>query len=199
MAQTDQVQLPQPRQKGELSFEESILKRRSQRTFLEKELTLEQISQLLWAAQGITGKREDTDLRAAPSPGALYPMELYVLTRDGLFHYVPKGHYLEAIGKEDLRAALSNVALRQEVIKFAPMTIVISAVFPRVTVKYGERGKMYTHMEAGHIAQNVHLQAVSLGLGSVSMGAFEAEKVKGLLSLPDDQEPIYMIPVGYAD
>ncbi len=199
MAQTDQIRLPQPRLKGILSLEEAILKRRSQRTFLEKEVTFEQISQLLWAAQGITGKRDNIDLRAAPSAGALYPVELYVLTREGLFHYVPKGHYLEVVHKEDARAALSAAALRQEVIKFAPMTVVISAVYPRVTVKYGQRGEMYTHMEAGHIAQNVHLQAVSLGLSSVPMGAFEEEKVKKLLSLPEDQEPLYMIPVGYAD
>ncbi|MCK5215854.1 MAG: SagB/ThcOx family dehydrogenase [Candidatus Omnitrophica bacterium] len=199
MAQTDQIRLPQPRLKGILSLEEAILKRRSQRTFLEKKVTFEQISQLLWAAQGITGKRDNIDLRAAPSAGALYPVELYVLTREGLFHYVPKGHYLEVVHKEDARAALSAAALRQEVIKFAPMTVVISAVYPRVTVKYGQRGEMYTHMEAGHIAQNVHLQAVSLGLSSVPMGAFEEEKVKKLLSLPEDQEPLYMIPVGYAD
>ena len=139
MAQTDQIRLPQPRLKGSLSLEETILKRRSQRIFLEKKVTLEQISQLLWAAQGITGKRDNIDLRAAPSPGALYPMELYVLTHEGLFHYVPKGHYLEVVRKEDVRAALSAAALRQEIIKYAPMTIVISAVYPRVTVKYGQR------------------------------------------------------------
>ena len=199
MAQTEQIRLPQARLKGDLSLEETIVKRRSQRAFSEKSVTLEQISQLLWAAQGITGKRDDLDLRAAPSAGALYPMELYILTRDGLFHYVPKGHYLDVVRKDDVRAALSAMALRQEVIRYAPMTIVISAVYPRVTVKYGGRGKMYTHIEAGHIAQNIHLQAVSLGLSSVPMGAFEDERVKDLLSLPEDQEPLYMIPVGYAD
>jgi len=167
--------------------------------FFGKGVTLEQISQLLWAAQGIADRKDNIDLRTAPSSGALYPMELYVLTREGLFHYVPKGHYVETVRKEDMRAELSAMALHQEVIKFAPMTIVISAVYQRVTDEYGQRGERYTHMEAGHIAQNIHLQAVSLGLSSVPMGAFEDKKVKNLLSLPPDQEPLYIISVGYAD
>ncbi|MBN1870418.1 MAG: SagB/ThcOx family dehydrogenase [Candidatus Omnitrophica bacterium] len=197
--QAKQIQLPQPDRKGKVPLEETIVKRRSQRTFLQTELTLKQIGQLLWAAQGATGRRDDIDLRAVPSAGATYPMELYLLTPEGLFHYVPEGHCLEVVKKEDLRASLSAMTFRQEIVKFAPMTMVITAVYSRVTSKYGERGRMYAHMEAGHIAQNVHLQAVALGLSSVPMGAFDEEKVKELLSLPADREPLYMVPVGYAD
>ncbi len=199
MAQAEQIRLPQPDKKGSLSLEETILRRRSHRTFSGNELTLSQIGQLLFSAQGITETIDGSDFRAAPSSGALYPMELYVLTPEGVFHYIPKGHFLEVKTKTDLRQALSGAALGQEAIQLAPMTIVISAVYSRVTGKYGQRGEQYTHMEAGHIAQNVHLQAVSLGLSSVPIGAFENKKVKSVLSLPPDQEPLYIISVGYAD
>jgi len=199
--QPEQICLPQPNLKGRIPLEEAIAKRRAQRTFLPKGLTLQEISQLLWAAQGVTGRREedDIDLRAAPSAAAKYPMELYILTSEGVFHYCSQGHLLDVVKKDDLRASLSDLAGRKQIIRSVPVTFVITAVFARVTERFGERGKMYVHMEAGHIAQNIHLQAVALGLASVPMGAFEEKKVKTLLSLPKDQEPLYMVPVGYAD
>jgi SagB-type dehydrogenase family enzyme len=199
MAKLKEIQLPKPVLKGKISLEEAILKRRSERTFIKKDLTLEEISQVLWSAQGITGQRWGYSFRAAPSAGALYPMEIYLLSKDGLFHYIPQGHRLEILNEKDLRNALADACLGQESISQAPIDIVICAVYERVTSKYGRRGIRYVDMEAGHIAQNIHLQAVALGLGSVSIGAFSDEGVKAILSLPKDEEPLYVIPVGYIE
>ena len=199
MAKTNQIQLPQPITKGKISLEETILKRRSQRSFIQKDLTLEEISQLLWAGQGITGKGEGFSLRTAPSAGALYPIEIYLVKKDGLFHYLSQGHKLEVLSEKDLRDSLASVAWGQGSVSQAAADIVICAVYQRVSAKYGERGIRYTHIEAGHVAQNIHLEAVALGLGSVPIGAFTDEEVKKILSLPKDHEPLYIIPVGYPD
>ncbi|MCM8763098.1 MAG: SagB/ThcOx family dehydrogenase [Candidatus Omnitrophica bacterium] len=182
-----------------MSFEEAIFKRRSQRNFKAKDLTLEQIGQLLWAGQGITAKRGGFSLRASPSAGALYPMEIYLLTREGLFHYLVTEHKLEVLNEKDLRKALAEAAWGQDAVAAAAADIVICAVYPRITAKYGERGIRYAHIEAGHIAQNIHLEAVALGLGSVPIGAFNDEGVKQLLNLGRDYEPLYIIPVGYVE
>lgn len=194
MVQQKEVQLPQPRTESEFSLEEAISKRRSQRNFSAKDLSMEEISQLLWSAQGITGKG---GFRTTPSAGALYPMELYVFSKDGLFHYIPKRHKLEVLGGEDLRKNLSRAALGQSAIRNAAVVFVICGVPERITRKYGERGIKYMYIEAGHIAQNIHLQAVALGLGSVPIGAFDDKAVGKVLSLPRGYQPLYIIPVGY--
>lgn len=196
MAKENIIQLPEAQTKGKVSLEEAILTRRSVRSFAQRDLSLQQISQLLWSAQGITSER---GLRAAPSAGALYPMEIYLLNKDGLYHYLPQGHRLEQLGEVDLRKSLSDSALGQSSILQAAVDIVISVVYSRVTFKYGERGINDVYIEAGHIAQNIHLEAVAMGLGSVPVRAFEDAEVKKLLSLPKDQEAIYIIPVGYAE
>lgn len=193
-----QIQLPKPSLEGKISLEESIVQRRSQRQFKQKELNWEQIGQLLWAAQGITTSRGGFHLRSAPSAGALYPAEIYLLTREGLFHYLPQGHQLEVLGTKDLRMALADSSWGQETISQAPLDIIICAVYSRVTAKYGQRGIRYVHIEIGHIAQNIHLQAAALGLSSVPIGAFDDAAVKKILSLPKDHEPLYIIPIGYA-
>lgn len=197
MAKTSQIQLPPPVTKGKISLEGTILSRRSKRSFSPKDLTLAQISQILWAGQGITAGRGS--YRAAPSAGALYPMEIYVLTKQGLYHYLPEGHKLEVLTEKDLRPALAGAALGQSAVSEAALDIIICAVYSRITGRYGQRGIIYAAIEAGHIAQNIHLQAVALGLGSVPIGAFSDEGVKNILSLPKDNEPLYIIPVGYAD
>lgn len=178
MSKTNEIDLPQASNKGNISLEEAISKRRSQRSFMQKDLSLEQISQLLWAAQGVTQEKSGFAFRAAPSAGALYPMEIYLLSKDGFFHYLPQGHKLEVLESKDLRSSLAAVALGQDSVREAAVSIVICAVYKRITVKYGERGIKYAHIEAGHIAQNIHLQAVALGLGSVPVGAFSDEGVK---------------------
>lgn len=175
-------------------MEEAIASRRSRRSFLSKTLTVEQISQLVWAAQG-----QDTQsgYRTVPSAGATYPLELFVVTSDGLYHYLPAKHSLEQLSNKDLRASLASAAWGQEFVKAAPLTLVFAAQFSRTTGHYGQRGIRYVYMEAGRAAQNVHLQAEALGLGSVAVGAFDDTSVSTVLSLPDYLEPFYMVTVGY--
>ncbi len=197
MAETKLIQLPEPLNKGNISLEEAIFKRRSQRSFKPEDLSLQQISQLLWSGQGITAEKRFYSLRTAPSAGALYPIEIYLLAKNGLFRYLPDGHKLESLGEQDLRGALADSSSGQAAISQAPVNIVICAVYLRVTSKYSQRGIRYAHIEVGHIAQNIHLQAVALGLGSVPIGAFNDEEVKRILSLPSNHEPLYIIPVGY--
>ena len=119
------------------------------------------------------------------------------MAKNGLFHYLPNGHKLESLAEQDLRSALADFSSGQVAISQAPVNIVICAVYSRVTSKYGQRGIRYAHIEVGHVAQNIHLQAVALGLGSVPIGAFNDEEVKRILSLPINHEPLYIIPVGY--
>ena len=197
MSQPETIKLPGPATKGSFALEEAIYQRRSERNFLNKKLTLEQISQILWAAQGITGEINGVKVRTAPSAGALYPMEVYLLTDDGLYLYQPQDHSLKTLNNKDLRESLAVAAFGQQWVAEAPISLVLSAVHERITRKYGPRGERYSLIEAGHIAQNVHLQAVALGLGSVPIGAFSEEKVSDVLGLPENQEPLYLIPVGY--
>lgn len=190
-----EISLPIPKLKGKISLEQAIKERRSKRSFSPQELTIEQIGQLLWSAQGITESRRG--LRAAPSAGALYPMEIYLLNKDGLFHYLPKKHKLEQVLQKDLRKELAVAAWGQSFVAFAPVAIVIAAAYERISSRYGQRGQRYTDIEVGHIAQNIHLQAVALGLGSVPVGAFDDQALKQLLKLADDEQPLYIVPVGY--
>ncbi len=191
----EMIKLPKPKEKGLISLEETIKKRRSERNFLKKDLTLEQIGQLLWSSQGITDERGS--FRSAPSAGATYPLEIYLVTSQGFFSYIPYAHSLKKIKAEDLRRDLARVCYGQYSIEEAPIDIVICADFKRTTQRYGERGNNYVYIEVGHAAENLHLQAVAEGLASVPIGAFSDEKVKELLDLPKDQVPIYIIPVGY--
>ncbi len=195
LSEAKMISLPAPAKKSGVSVEEALQKRRSIRNYSNKKLPIEKISQLLWAAQGITDSRRK--LRTSPSPGALYPMEIYAVTTDYVARYNPFEHALYELKSGDRRGQLASAALGQSFIKEAGVTFVICAVYERVTQKYGQRGVMYTDMEAGHIAQNIHLQAVSLGLGSVSVGAFHEEAVAKVIDAPKEHRPIYLIPAGY--
>jgi len=192
---TQVIKLSAPKKRGDISLEEAILKRRSKREFKTAPLSKEQISQLLWAAQGITDPAGF--LRASPSAGALYPLEIYIVYSEGVYYYRPNGHILERISSDDVRLALCESALGQRSIASAPLDIIITGVDERTTGKYGDRGVRYVHMEAGHCAQNIHLQAVALGLGSVPIGAFSDKDVSRVLTLPAECKPLYIIPVGY--
>jgi SagB-type dehydrogenase family enzyme len=192
--QVEEIALPAPRLKGEMSLEETLAARRSVREFTEEELTLEEISQLLWAAQGITAAWGG---RTAPSAGALYPLEVYVATGDGLYHYVAQGHRAIVQSKTDLRDELWKAGLSQNAIREAPAVFIIAAVYARTEKKYGERAERYVKLEAGHAAQNLILQAVALDLGGVPIGAFYDDQVHSVLSLPSDYEPLYLIPIGH--
>jgi len=188
------MELPKPRDKGEMSVEESIAKRRSVRAFGPEELPDGDISQLLWSCQGITD--EPNGYRAVPSAGALYPLEIYIAKKDGVFHYIPGRHYLEKVTGEDVRGELGKAAYSQEYVAHAPVSIIIAAIYERVTSRYGERGVRYTDMEAGHAAQNISLQAVALGLDSVPVGAFSDGAVSKILGLPNGTKPLYILPIG---
>jgi SagB-type dehydrogenase family enzyme len=176
-----------------MSLERAIAVRRSRRRFLPEPLTPEQIGQLAWVAQG---QDRGSSYRTVPSAGATYPLELFVVSADGLFQYMPGKHALEKLTNEDVRGALAGAAWGQGFIEEAPVTLVLAAQFSRTTKRYGERGVRYVYMEAGHAAQNVHLQAEALGLGSVAVGAFDDASVSKVLSLPKHLEPIYMVVAG---
>ena len=187
-------ELPQPRNGAPVSLERALAARRSHREFTPQQLTELEISQLLWAAQGITASRGG---RTAPSAGGLYPLELYLLTADGYLHYVPAGHRIEVLADEDVRAQAAAAALHQTAVGAAAVTIVITAVYARSVKKYGARGRRYVELEAGHVAQNVLLQAVALGLVAVPIGSFDDQRLARALRLPSDRTPLYIVAVGH--
>jgi len=186
--------LPPPTMKGTVSVEETLAKRRSIRAFKADPLTRGQVSQILWAAQGITEKRGG--LRTAPSAGATYPLATYLVTAEGVFLYDAEQHALVPRRREDVRSALAAAALGQSSVREAPASVVFAAIYERTTGRYGSRGHRYVHMEAGHAAQNVHLQAVALGLVSVPLGAFDDERVAEVLGLGREEHALYIIPMG---
>ena len=198
-ALADAVKLPEPKHDGKVSVEKALSERRSIRGFADEALTLADVSQLLWAAQGLT---DPAGYRTAPSAGALYPLEIYLVSGKvaslpaGIYRYRPHGHELVKLLDGDRRSELCTAALSQTAIKQAPVSIVVAAVYERTTQKYRDRGIRYVHMEAGHAAQNVCLQAVSLDLGTVVIGAFYDDDLKKLLPLRPSEEPLYLIPVG---
>jgi SagB-type dehydrogenase family enzyme len=191
----DRVDLPQPKHRGSLSLEETLVRRRSRREFTEEPLTAEMLSQLLWSASGITDRE---GYRTAPSAGALYPLEIYLATASGFYHYEPRGHRLQTKLERDVRRDIGRAALDQEAVTEAPAVFVIAAVYGRTAAKYGRtRGERYVHLEAGHAAQNLLLEAVSLDLGAVPVGAFDDERLHRALDLPPEHDPLYLIPVGH--
>ncbi|MBA7526111.1 Microcin B17-processing protein McbC [subsurface metagenome] len=195
----ERIKLPEPSYTSNVSVEEALSKRRSIRAYSGESLTVEEVSQLLWAAQGITSPGGG---RTAPSAGALYPLELYLVVGDvegidkGVYRYRPEEHDLEKVKDGDVRAELAEAALGQECVKDAAIDIVFTAVYERTTWKYGERGIRYVHIEAGHAAQNVYLQAVSLDLVTVVIGAFIDSEVKEIMNMQEQETPLYIMPVG---
>ena len=189
------IQLPEPNFTNK-SLEECMKDRRSIRQFKDQTLSLEELSNILWAAQGIT--KEETGFRTAPSAGATYPLYIYFATKQGLFVYLPKDHSIKKTIDKDLRDKIAQAALDQMFIADAGMVIVITAIFENTTARYGERGIRYVYNEVGHCAQNIHLEAVALGLGSVPVGAYHDDELKQLLKL-DKEEPLYIIPVGHPE
>ncbi len=189
----DPLRLP-PFDAGTTPLDSAIMARRSVREFADTPLTRRQLANLLFAAQGITDTADG--YRAAPSAGATYPLELYVVAHDGVFRYAPREHALEKLSGDDTREALSAACLGQRWVAQAPVSLVVTAVPERTTARYRERGVRYVHMEAGHVAQNVHLEAVALGLGSVPVGAFDDSAVADVVNTGDEVLPLYVIPVG---
>jgi SagB-type dehydrogenase family enzyme len=186
--------LPSPRLRSDVSLEEAIAQRESTRAFDPQLLRAQEISQLLWAGQGIT---RGWGARAAPSAGALYPLELYVVTPDGMFHYLPQGHALLLVHDRDLRRPLAHAAFGQSAVEQAPAIVVVTALYTRSRPRYGARAVRYAALEAGHVVQNLLLQAVALGLVAVPLGAFDDDGVRAVLDLSRRLAPLYLVAVGH--
>ena len=193
------IDLPQPTLRSDISLEETLRERRSVREYTDTPLSLGEVSQLLWAAQGVTA---DWGGRTAPSAGGLYPLELLLVVGNvdglepGVYRYRPSEHQLVKAREDDVRDSLAQAALGQGCVSEGAIDIVIAAVYEKTMRKYGERGVRYVHMEAGHAAQNLYLQAASLGLGTVVVGAFYDDQVRDILGLRESEAPLYIVPVG---
>ena len=197
------ISLPKPSSDGKVSLEKAIKARRTIRDFRERSLSLNHLSQLLWAAQGIT--EPTTGRRAAPSGGALYPLDIYILIGEngvekmeaGVYHYLPKEHSVSMILKGDRRREIASASLSQMWMAKAPVLFIITAEYKRITGKYGERGVRYALIEVGHVAQNLFLQSEALGLGAGIVGAYNDPEVSKVAGLPSKHEPLLIMPVGY--
>ncbi len=201
---TKEIKLPKPSFKGSVSVEEAISKNKATRRFKDLPLTLQQISQLLWAAFGFTVDGITSATRVFPSAGAIYPLELYIVCGEnkglkaGIYKYQPQTHTLLLIKQGDFREQLTKCAFNQFFISQAPVSFVWAANYNKV-FSYGERGRVrYIHIDLGHSAQNLTLQTKALGLGTVQVGAFNDEEVKNLLGLSKEEVPVYIMPVGYS-
>lgn len=190
----ESFELPPPEAHGARSLEETLARRRSIRSFTGDPVTMRQLSHLLWAAQGITAR---PDARASPSAGGTHPLELYAATHAGCHHYRPDGHRLQLLTTRDLRPSLAKAAHDQAAIRDAAVVVVITAVLERTRALYPERASRYVAIEAGHVAQNVLLQAVALGLGGVPIGAFDDQQLRRALGADARYEPLYLVAVGH--
>lgn len=196
-----EVELPEVELDSEIAVETALEERRSIREYSEELLTLKEVAQLLWAAQGET--EATRGFRTAPSAGALYPLEVYVVTKGtkeeleaGVYQYLPDEHKLQQVMTEDKREELYQAGLQQSSLREAPVNIVLTGIYERSKDRYGQRGERYTHIEIGHAAQNIYLQAVSLDLGTVMIGAFNEARVQDILDLEAGEKPLGILPVG---
>ena len=186
------VRLPKPKLKSGISLEETVAQRHSTRDFTDNPLSLIQLSQILWAAKSV------------PSAGGLYPLEIYIVIGEdgvedlkaGVYHYLSKSHSIKVFKKGDLRNELAQAALGQYFITEAPVSLIISAEYERTSGKYGQRGVRYVQIEVGHVGQNIYLQAVALGLGTVAVGAFDDQQVVRILNFHSNHQPLYIMPLG---
>ena len=199
------MKLPTPKTDGDISLEKTIKERRTIRSFTSEQLTMEQFSQLLWAAQGITDDKGFK--RAAASGGALYPMDIYAVVgkdgvegiKAGIYHYEPNDHSISLMSEGDFKNELAEASLSQKWMAKAPLNLMITAEYSRICGRYGERGVRYAMIEAGHIGQNIFLQAEALGLGAGIVGAFQDERVIKTIKIPSNHEPLLIMPVGYTN
>lgn len=205
----ESIALPPPGIDSPISLERTLRRRRSVRSFASDPLSLEEVSQLLWAAQGVTGP---ANARTAPSAGATFPIEIYVVASAvegiprGVCKYLPLEHRLKPVqpaepgsesgGAPDVRPRLVRATGDQEFLGVVPLVIVVAAVRARTRALYGERAVRYVDMEAGAVLQNAALQGVALGLGSVVVGAFKDEEVGAILGISKAERVLAMLPVG---
>jgi SagB-type dehydrogenase family enzyme len=205
MAHAVDISLPSPAREGKVSVEEALNSRRTHRSFQGRALTLKQFSQMLWAAYGVTAVSAGRHLKTAPSAGAMYPIDIYAVVGDqgvesvasGVYHYLPESHAVRAVSSGDARDRVATACLRQLWMAKAPLLVVITGEYARCSAKYGPRGVTYTHIEAGHVGQNVFLQAEALGLKAGIVGAFQNEDVVKALGIPATHDPLLIMPVGF--
>lgn len=202
----NRICLPMPRLEGTISLERALANRRSIRDYLDEPLTLEELSQLLWSAYGITETRYG--FKTTPSAGATYPLEIYAVIaprgvvapegflEPGSYHYDPHSHCMNMVRRGNLVEELYHAALDQPWVLKAPVNIVITADYTRTTRVYGARGIQYVHIEVGHAGQNIYLQATALGLATVAIGAFYDNKVQKIVGAPANERPLYIMPIG---
>jgi SagB-type dehydrogenase family enzyme len=202
-AAAPQVGLSDPLTAGGAPLWEVLRQRRSERRFQDLPLSEPELSQLLWATQGITQSGRSVAFRAAPSAGALYPVETYLVIHDvegiqpGVYHYDVRQHQLEQVRRGDFRAEVTRAALDQRMAAWANVVFVWTAVFERSKWKYKQRAYRYVYLDAGHIAQNLALAAVALGLGSCQIAALYDEEANDLLGVDGVEEStLYMTVVG---
>ena len=195
--------LPKPSLDGKVSVEKAIQQRRTIRDFKETPLSIPHLAQLLWAAQGITDPKGVG--RSAPSGGARYPLDIYLIVGkkgveglgEGVYHYAPENHSISSMNKKDLRREIGSASLGQMWMAGASVMFVITAEYRRITGRYGDRGIRYAQIEAGHVGQNLFLQAEALGLGAGIVGAFNDTEVVKVMGIPRQHEPLLIMPVGY--
>jgi SagB-type dehydrogenase family enzyme len=196
------INLPEPNTEGDISLEEAIARRKSVRRFSPQPLSLSQLSQLLWAADGL--RNPSSRYRTVPSAGATYPLEIFVVCgwngveglNAGVYRYDIPGHSLSLHVDGDARGELAAAALDQEFLLQAPVTVVVCAEYERTSLRYGGRAERYINFEVGHTGQNIYLQAAALGLGTVAVGAFYDEEVAKTLRLDSQFRPLYIMPIG---
>jgi SagB-type dehydrogenase family enzyme len=196
------IHLPTPSPKGRMSLEEAIARRRSVRDFTPEPLSPSQLSQVLWAAQGLSNA--EGRYRTVPSAGATYPLEIFIAcgengvdgVSEGVYQYNVESHSLAGHFKGDVRGELAQAALGQDFICVAPVDIIICAAYSRTLSAYRGRGERYVHVEAGHAGQNIYLQATALGLATVAIGAFHDDEVRQVLRLDKQYKPLYIMPLG---
>lgn len=202
---TPRVRLPAVKFSKDVGLWETILRRRSIREYSRNcALPLETLSTLLWATQGITSETRDFQFRAAPSAGALYPMETYLMARDvdglqqGIYHFRPYAFDLEFIRPGDFSRELARAALGQDMAAYAQVVFIWSAIVERSRWKYRQRAYRYIYLDAGHIAQNLYLAGTALGLGICGIGAFYDDPVNELVGLDGKEETVlYMASAGW--
>ena len=202
-----EISLPKPSFKGTVTVEEALKARRTHRSFISRGLTLKQFSQVLWGAYGVSAREYGYSLKTAPSAGALYPLDLYAIVGDGgvenltpgVYHFRPENHTLMLLKEGDLRTQVARGSLRQMWMAEAPFMLAITGECARSSKKYGRRGVTYTHIEAGHVDQNIILQAEAIGLKAGIVGAFDNKRVSKTMEIPSSRDPLLIMPVGYSD
>jgi SagB-type dehydrogenase family enzyme len=200
------ISLPKPSYKGTVTVEEALTARRTHRSFKPQGISLQQFSQILWGGYGVTAKNFGLYLKTAPSAGALYPLDIYAVVGEdgvesltpGVYHFRPENHSVKLIKEGDLRAEVARKSLQQMWMAEAPLMFIITGEYGRSTGKYGRRGVTYTHIEAGHVGQNIFLQAEAIGLKAGIVGAFNNKQLIKAMGLPAKHNPLLLMPVGYS-